>query len=158
MYFCCFVIISPLDKGVALHLNKLEFPSPKDALCRVCLKLAQCILIRRFLNVVNVFSLFRNYLPLETDMVLHMNKLESPLPNDAFAKFGWNWPLWFRRRKSLQPSSGILAMLDTKPTLLGYRIGVRMCWMQLKFHQQLMTAQIVKVEKVCQRSDFHVVD
>ena len=59
---------------------------------------------------------------------------------------------------TLQPSSGILAMLDTKPTHLGYRIGVRMCWMQLKFHQQLMTAQIVKVEKVCQRSDFHVVD
>ena len=31
----------PLEKGGALHLNKLESPSPKDALCQVWLKLAQ---------------------------------------------------------------------------------------------------------------------
>ena len=30
-----------LEKGGALHLNKLESPSPKDALCQVWLKLAQ---------------------------------------------------------------------------------------------------------------------
>ena len=27
----------PLEKGGALHLNKLEFPSPKDALCQIWL-------------------------------------------------------------------------------------------------------------------------
>ena len=26
----------PLENGVALHLNKLEFPLPKDAFCQVC--------------------------------------------------------------------------------------------------------------------------
>ena len=31
----------PLEKGGALHLNKLETPSPKDALCQVWLKLTQ---------------------------------------------------------------------------------------------------------------------
>ena len=31
----------PLEKGGALYLNKLESPSPKDALCQVWLKLAQ---------------------------------------------------------------------------------------------------------------------
>ena len=31
----------PFEKGVALHLNKLKPPSPKDALCQVWLKLAQ---------------------------------------------------------------------------------------------------------------------
>ena len=31
----------PLEKGVAFHLNKLECPSPKDALRQVWLKLAQ---------------------------------------------------------------------------------------------------------------------
>ena len=31
----------PLEKGRALLLNKLESPSPKDALCQVWLKLAQ---------------------------------------------------------------------------------------------------------------------
>ena len=31
--------VSPLGKRCALHLNKLEFSLPKDALCRVWLKL-----------------------------------------------------------------------------------------------------------------------
>ena len=31
----------PLEKGGALHLNKPQSPSPKDALCQVWLKLAQ---------------------------------------------------------------------------------------------------------------------
>ena len=30
----------PLEEVRALHLNKLESPSPKDSLCQVCLKLA----------------------------------------------------------------------------------------------------------------------
>ena len=37
-YLCNYV---PFEKGGALHLNKLESPSPKDALCQVWLKLAQ---------------------------------------------------------------------------------------------------------------------
>ena len=45
----------PLEKGGALHLNKLESPSPKDALCQVWLKLAQWFGRRRFFNFVNVF-------------------------------------------------------------------------------------------------------
>ena len=37
----------PLEKGVALHINKLEFPLLKDSLCEVCLKLAKWFLRRR---------------------------------------------------------------------------------------------------------------
>ena len=37
-----------LEKGVALHLYKLESPSPKDALCQVWLKLAPTFLKRRW--------------------------------------------------------------------------------------------------------------
>ena len=59
---------------MVLHLNKLESPSPKDALCKVWLKLVPCFLRRRY---------FRNYLPLEKDGALHLNKLESPSPKDA---------------------------------------------------------------------------
>ena len=55
----------PLEKGRALHLNKLKSPSSKVALCQVWLKLAQWFLRRRFYNFINVFSLFRNYLPFE---------------------------------------------------------------------------------------------
>ena len=50
---------------LVLHLNKLESPSPKDALCQVGLKLDQWFWRRRFLNFVNVFSLFHNFVPLK---------------------------------------------------------------------------------------------
>ena len=43
-------------------------------------------------NFINAFSLSRNYLPLEKDANLHLNKRESPLPMDVCAKFGCNWP------------------------------------------------------------------
>ena len=65
---------------MVLYLNKLDSPSPKDALCQVWLKLAQWFWKRRFLNKLKAFSLFRNYLPLEMGMALHLNKFESPSP------------------------------------------------------------------------------
>ena len=72
-----------LEKGMAPHLNKFESSSPKDALCQVWLKLAQLFWRRRFLIFVNVFLLFCNYIPLKKDVVLHLNKQESPSPKDA---------------------------------------------------------------------------
>ena len=46
----------------------------------------------RFLNFVNVFLLFCNYLPLEKGMALHLNELEFLHSRMFCAKFGWNWP------------------------------------------------------------------
>ena len=37
-----------MEKGGALYLNKLEFPSPKDALCQVWLKLGPVLLEKNF--------------------------------------------------------------------------------------------------------------
>ena len=67
-------------------LNKLESHSPKDALCQDWLKLVQWFW-RRFLNFVNVFSLFHNYLPLEKGGA-NLNPLHPRMHCD---KFGWNW-------------------------------------------------------------------
>ena len=54
----------PLEKRMTLHLNKLKFFSPKNALCQVWLKLDQWFWRRRFFkDFVNVFSLFRYYIP-----------------------------------------------------------------------------------------------
>ena len=53
--FSLFYNYFPLEKGGALHLNKFESPSPKNALCQVCLKLAQWFWRIRFLKVVNLF-------------------------------------------------------------------------------------------------------
>ena len=83
--FSLFPNYLPLEKGGAVHLNKLESHSPKDALCQVWLKLAQWFWRRRFFNFVIVFSLFRNYLPLEKGGALHLNKLISPSPKDALS-------------------------------------------------------------------------
>ena len=83
MYFLLFRNYLPLEKGGALHLNKLKSPSAKDALRQVWLKLAQWFYRRRFLNIFNLILHFRYYLPLEKGVALHLNKLESPLPKDA---------------------------------------------------------------------------
>ena len=100
---CIFAILllSPLRKGMALHLNKLKSPSPKDALCQVWLKLAQWFLRfwRRFLKFVNVFSLIPYYLPLEKGVVLHLKKFESPSPKEALCQIWLQLDQWFLRRK-----------------------------------------------------------
>ena len=91
----------PLEKGGAFHLNKLESSSPKDALCQVQLKLARWFLRRRFLNFVNVFLLFRNYLPLEKGRDLHLNKLRSPSHKDVLCQVWLKLTQWFLRRSFL---------------------------------------------------------
>ena len=97
--FSLFSNYLPLEKGGTLRLNKLESPSPKDAFCQVWLKLAQWFWRRRFLNFVNVFSLFHNYLPLEKAGALYLNKLESPSPKDALCQVWLKLAQWFWRRR-----------------------------------------------------------
>ena len=99
MYFRYLCNYLPLEKGRALHLNKPKSPSPKDALCQVWLKLAQLFWRRRFLNFINLFSLFRNYLPLEKGRALHLNKLESHSPKDALCQVWLKLAQWFWRRR-----------------------------------------------------------
>ena len=96
MCFLYFVIMSPCKKDVAIHLNKLESHSPKNALCHVLLKLALWFWrIRFFKMFVNIFSLFCNYLPLKNDVTLHLNKLESPSSKIALRQLALC--LWRRR-------------------------------------------------------------
>ena len=59
---------------------------------------------KRTFNFLNVFLLFRNYLPLEKGSFLHLNKLESPSPKDALWHVLLKLAQWFWRRrwKSLQ--------------------------------------------------------
>ena len=61
---CGLPTMLPLEKGMALHLNKFESSSPMDALCQDWLKLAQWFSRNLFSNFINVFlrMLFRNYL------------------------------------------------------------------------------------------------
>ena len=70
----------PIQKDVALNFNKREFLSLKDALCQVLFKLAQWCLRRGFLNVIDVFSLFRNYLPSQKGVASILTNLKSLHP------------------------------------------------------------------------------
>ena len=56
---------------MVLHFNKLESPSSKDASA----KFGQVVLEKKIFNFLDVFSLFRNYLPLKKAGPLHLNKL-----------------------------------------------------------------------------------
>jgi hypothetical protein len=79
--FSLFRYYLPLKKGDPLSLNKLIFPSPKDDLCQVWLKLTQWFW-KRFLNDPTPFLYFCDYLPFEEDLALYLNKLEFPSPKN----------------------------------------------------------------------------
>jgi hypothetical protein len=80
--FSFFHYYLPLERGYLFYLKKLKFPSPKDDLCQVWLKLAQWFWRRRFLNDPTPFLNFFDYLPFEEDLALHLNKIEFPSPKD----------------------------------------------------------------------------
>ena len=91
IYFCYYL---PLEKGVALQMNKLEPPLPKDDLGQVWSKLALCYWRRKLLNVCNRILHLCYYLHLEKGVALLLHKFESHLlKNDLCqVKFGLNWP------------------------------------------------------------------
>ena len=96
--FLCFVNVFspfrnylPFEKGGALYLNKSESPSSEEALCQVWSKLTQRFWRRRFFNLVNEVSPFRNYLPFEKGGALYLNKIKFPSSKDALCQFGRNW-------------------------------------------------------------------
>ena len=97
--FSLFHYYLPFEKGGALHLNKHEFPSPRNTLCQVWLKQAQQFWRRRFLKVVNLFLLIPNYLPFGKGVALHLNKLESPSPKDTLCQVWLKLAQWFWRRR-----------------------------------------------------------
>ena len=84
LLFCSYI---PLKNCVVVHLNKFESPSPKDALCQYGWNWLSNS--REAFKFINVFSLFRNYLPFEMDEPLHLNPHHQKMFS---AKFGWNWP------------------------------------------------------------------
>ena len=87
-----------LEKGRALHSNKLEFPTHRNALRQVWLNLAQWFW-RRFSKSVNVFLQFCNFLPLKKGGALNLNKLESSTLKDALCQVWLKFTQWFWRRR-----------------------------------------------------------
>ena len=57
------------------------------------------VLEKKILNFVNVFSLFRNLLPLDKGVALYFNKLESLSPKDALCQVWSKFAQWIWRRR-----------------------------------------------------------
>ena len=84
-----------MEKGGALHLNKLESPSHKNALCQVWLKLAEWFWRKKNFLICQCISQFRNNRRLEKGRTLHLNKLESLSPKNAVCKVWLKLAKWF---------------------------------------------------------------
>ena len=68
----------PLEKGAALHLNKLESPLP------IMVAVSWVPSLDKIGPVaLELLLYFRYYLPLKMGVVLHLYKLESQTPKDA---------------------------------------------------------------------------
>ena len=78
VYFYCFAIISPWRGTIPFIWTNLN-PLPQNDLCQVWLDLAQWFWRRRILNAPIPFLHFCDYLPLEEDLALYLNKPEFPL-------------------------------------------------------------------------------
>ena len=86
MYFSYLVIIS-LGKGHGPSFTKLASPSSMNTLFHVWLTLAYWFLRRRFLNFINVFSLFAYCIPLEKSVVRHLSNIDTLHLRIVYAKF-----------------------------------------------------------------------
>jgi hypothetical protein len=97
--FLLFRYYLPLEKGFPLCLNNVKFPTPKDDLCQVWLKLAQCFWRRGFLNDPTPFFHFCDYFPFEEDMALHLYKSEFSSPKNNLYQVWLNLASWIWRRR-----------------------------------------------------------
>ena len=85
-------------KCMALRLNKLKFPLPKDALYRVWLKLVRLFLRRRFLKFRQcILAILLS--PLGKGRTLRLNEIESFLSKDALWQVWLKLAQWFWRRR-----------------------------------------------------------
>ena len=57
------------------------------------------VLEKKIFNFVNVFSLFRNYLPFAKGGALHLNRFESPSPKDTLCQVWLKLVQWFWSRR-----------------------------------------------------------
>ena len=91
-----------MEKGMALYLNKRNFPSPKDAVCNCFVEIGLVVL---FFNFLNLFLLFCNYLPMEKGVAHLFHELKFPLPKNALCQVLLKLAQWFWRRIFLDLSN-----------------------------------------------------
>ena len=92
-YYFTFSLLSPLGKGRGPSFEQtFRIPFTQK-------RFVPGLVRRRFLNFINVFSLFRKYLPLEKGGALHLNKLEFISPKDHLCQVWLILVQWLWRRR-----------------------------------------------------------
>ena len=104
-------------------MNKLEFPSPKDALCQIHMfKLAQSFW-RSFLNFVNVFSIF---------ILVFVWKISIPFTHGCIMAYIWlKLAHWFWRRNFLNFADVFSLFLNFIPLELGQCPSFEQTWIPI---------------------------
>jgi hypothetical protein len=76
------LLLPPLGEGQSPLFEQTLIPLPKDDLRQVWLKLAQWFWRKRFFKDPVLFLHFCNYLLVEENLALYLNKIEFPSPKD----------------------------------------------------------------------------
>ena len=100
MYFHCFLMIFPLKRTwlfIGKNLNSLH-----SRLFCARVEIGVIVLEKNIFNFISIFSLFRNYLPLDKDVALPFNKLVFSLPKDAVCLVRLKLTLWFLRNRKCE--------------------------------------------------------
>ena len=98
MYLSFFVIISPCKRAGTFIWTNLN-PLHLRILCATFRPNWLSCSGEEVRNFLNVFSLFRNYLPFEMGGPFIWEKIESPSPKDALCQIWLKLAQWFWRRR-----------------------------------------------------------
>ena len=92
MYFCYFIIIASHPS-----FEQTFIPITQGYFVPSVVKIGPASVSggRLFLNFVNVFLLFRDYLPLKMGVAFHFNKLIYPSPKNALCQVWLKLGEWF---------------------------------------------------------------
>ena len=93
-------------------------------------------------NFVNVFSLFRNYIPFEKGPPFIWTYLSPLHPKDVWAKFGWNLVQWFFRKRFLNFVNVLLLLHNYLPL---ERAGSFIWTMFGPLHQRMFVPRLVEI-------------
>ena len=99
IYFFIILLLSPLEEGCWPLFVQIWIPSTQGCFVPNLVEIGPVVLKREFLNIFNIILLFRFYLPFENGLALHLNKLESPSPKDAWCQVWLKLAQWFLRRR-----------------------------------------------------------
>ena len=124
IYFRYFIIISPWKRVgpfIWTNLNHQRL---------LCAKFGW-FWKKNFLNFVNVFLLFRFYLPLEKGMALHLFKLESTSSKNAVYQVFWISSMYFRYFVIISPWKSVGHFIWTNLNPLHPKIALCQVWLKL---------------------------